>query len=254
MALTSASSFSDCVGPSHSVALVRSLPGVVNFTLNKELPLPLKRLLGPQLDWVDKVTHFCSTPLHVYNTQRRWVGGVERWSLHCHCPHPYGLKCLAATMVVVQIIKKMFYGCGYNNKFLLYRELVNYRVSNGLGLVGTLVVGQMHLIYIKVGMPVMYESLRKHLYLGNHVSCPGCYAFYIIIICSDCARASGTDVERCARRTRRLLERCYATLREVSPLRLYSSEEAERHRRQQLRRFAWYHLPIDTASLKWVSF
>lgn len=238
---------SDCASPSHTVALVRSLPGVINFAWNQEIIIPLQRMLAPEYDWVLKLTHFCSSPVRIHNDHHYWLNGIERFRLHCHCLDPHSLQCQAATVVMVQLVRKFFRGCGYNNKFLMYRELCNYKVSNGIGLVGSSLVEGLHYIYIKVSLQSMYNSIRRHIYLGNHVSCAGSLGYYLVLVCTKCGRMPSTvHAERCAKRTRRLLLRCYRLLRKTSKFTLYSCEASERHIRRRLRHYVWYKLPLCT--------
>lgn len=237
----------DCLGPSHTVALVRSTPGVINFAWNQEIVIPLKRLLSPEYDWVIKLMHYCTCPLHIHNDNHRWLNGVERFRLHCHCQDPHSLQCQAASIIMVHVVRRFFRGCGFNNKFLMYRELCNYKVSHGIQLVGSVLMGKLHLIYIKVSLGGMYRSIRHHIYLGDHVSCAGSLANYIILVCHKCGPyPSASVVERCAHRTRRLLLKCYRLVRQTSNFTLYSCEPSERLIRRRLRRYVRYRLPFST--------
>ncbi|ARE31901.1 putative 6/7 kDa protein [red squirrel adenovirus 1] len=119
----------------HIVATVRSVPAIINFILNWELPVPWKRLFAPEEQWITKFLHFCNCPMLVLNRQHKFLGGVERWSLHCHCNKPYGLQCLAAAVMMKRICSFYIRGGGYCNKYLFYRELCNQDCSNALAFI-----------------------------------------------------------------------------------------------------------------------
>lgn len=239
-------SLSNCHGPAHTVALVRSLPGVVPFALNEEIPLPLKRMLGLELDWFCKLTNYCTTPVTIFSKHHRWINGVERFTLHCHCLNPHSLQCQCAAVMLVEVVRKFFQGCGFNRKFTIYRDMCNYKVSNALSLVGSTLMGSQHYIYIKCSMFSNYVLIRKKVYLGDHVSCVCPGGFYIILVCSQCGPLpSAHTVEKCAKKTRRLILRMYRVLHQYSSFTLYSAEASERVRRKRLRHHAWYRIPIE---------
>lgn len=237
----------------HVVALVRSVPGVINFILNWELPIPISRLF-PQHDYILKFLHYCPCPLDVYNKQHKYACGAERFALHCHCYKPHSLECQAAAVIMYNVVKKFIAGAGYCNKFLLYRELCNKDCSNCFAFVGSCWVQKRHYIYVKCNLGGMYIIARKHVYLGNHMSCSGSYGNYIILVCDKCKDLSEYAAYACARRTRRVMLKCFKAIKINSPWKLISSKKNEQYRQQCIRRFVRYKLPINIDHRDWVSF
>lgn len=243
---------SDCVGPSHTVALVRSLPGVVPFALNEEISLPLRRLIGPDLQWIFKMIHYCSTPLSIHNAEHRSLNGVERFRLHCHCPDAHSLQCQSTAVLVLQHVRRFFKGCGYNYKFLFYRDICNH-ASQGLRLVGSSLVNGKHYIYIRTSLFTMYYQIRRYVYLGDHVPCVSNTAYYIVLVCHECGMFPSCEAaEKCARRTQRLMRRMYKIISHFSSFTLASYEHCERLKRKRLRHHAYYKIPVQTYSHRWV--
>lgn len=238
----------------HIVATVRSSPSCINFILNWELPVPWNYLFSEEDRWVLRMTNYCNCPLLVLNRQHKYVGGVEKWGLHCHCGNPYSLQCLSAAVIMQKALSLFIRGGGYNNKFLFYREMVNYHCSNALGLVGSIHFRGTHYIYLKCNQLLIYTMIRNSVYFGEFVPVVGSFGSYIIMVCKSCSCVSAETAQKCAERSRRILVNCYRVVRTRGTWRLKSAQECESHRQACLRKFVKYGLPINIQSLKWVSF
>lgn len=241
-------------GSAHVVATVRSVPGLINFILNLEMPVPINRLFNHHEKWILQFISYCSCPLMLLNPQRKFVGGHERWAIHCHCKDPYSLQCLCAAVVMQKAISLYVYGAGFNSKFLFYREICNYNCSNMFGYVGSVYFRKFHYIYLKIKDDEMYVHLRKKMLFGNHVCTSTIFGNYIILICKNCKSLSPAAVQACARKVRKKIVHCYKTLDEKKQWKFVNAQKYEKFRTSCIRKFCRYQVPINIKHPNWFSF
>lgn len=241
-------------GVTHVVATVRSVPGLVNFIIDCELPIPLRKLFPSHEKWILNLLDYCPAPLNLINPQRKFVCGQERWAVHCHCFKPFSLQCLAGGALVSKVLKNYIYGARFNAKFLMYREICNYNCSDSLAYIGSIMYKKTHFIYLKVRHDDMYLLLRKNVRFGNHVGVCSIFGNYIIITCKKCHNINYNNVQSCAYRTRKKIVQCYKTLYVAKKWKLVSAQSQESYRQSCLKKFCKYKIPINIKHPKWFPF
>lgn len=241
-------------GVTHVVATVRSVPGLVNFIVDCELPIPIRKLFPDHEKWILNFLDYCPAPLNLTNPQRKFVCGQERWSVHCHCAKPFSLQCIAGAVIVQRAIQIYIRGAGFNAKYLLYREICNYNCSDCLAYIGSIMYRGTHFIYIKIKFDDMYVTLRKMVAFGNHVSICSIFGNYIILECKRCKILSTMNVQHCAYRSRKKLVNCYKAIHSTKRWKLISSQSRERFRQSCFKKFCRFKLPINVKHPKWFPF
>lgn len=188
----------------HPLSLVRSTPSAIVFVPCFELPIPWPKiltnyemvLLEPQLCYGLELDTMCF--------RRKYLTGFENWILHCHCGNSKTLQCMAAKVVLNNLVEEILIGTWFNRFHLEYRNYVNQRVSESVLYVGSVIFRQTHLIYIKISHDVDAAKIAQ-LNLGEAVWCDCDYCSYMVLICRNRCYRSDVMLKCCARRTRRMM-------------------------------------------------
>lgn len=241
-------------GVTHVVATVRSVPGLVNFIIDFELPIPIVKLFPAHEKWILNFLNYCSAPLNIVNPKRQFVCGQERWAVHCHCAKPFSLQCLSGAVIIQRVLKNYIRGAGFNAKYLMYREICNYNCSDSLAYVGSVMYRGIHFIHLKIRHDDMYITVRRMVDFGNHVGICSIFGNYVIIECKKCTAMNYDNVQQCAYRTRRKIINCYKALYSAKRWKLVNNQEQERYKQSCLKKFCKYKVPINIKHKKWFPF
>ncbi|ARQ79796.1 E4 34K [bat adenovirus 10] len=196
-----------CVGDSHIVAEVTSLPSAACFWVNYGLPVPWKLILEKfelhlYNHLLDLCWKCCGTDCYV-----KWrVSGFESWHVHCHCDKKGSLQCLAGAAIKKHFLQDLIIGSNYNLKFPFYRRYVNTAVpTDVIRYEGSIFFRGKHLIYIQLlsqdqrSKDIYEVFFRDTNHYFNSTTCK------VILLCTSCVSLTEIAACSCMRNTKKIM-------------------------------------------------
>ncbi|AGT75958.1 E4 control protein 34 kDa [Human mastadenovirus C] len=228
----------------HNVSFVRGLPCSVGFTLIQEWVVPWDMVLTrEELIILRKCMHVCLCCANIDIMTSVMIHGYESWALHCHCSSPGSLQCIAGGQVLASWFRMVVDGAMFNQRFIWYREVVNYNMPKEVMFMSSVFMRGRHLIYLRLWYDGHVGSVVPAMSFGYSALHCGILNNIVVLCCSYCADLSEIRVRCCARRTRRLMLRAVRIIAEETTAMLYSCR-TERRRQQFIRALLQHHRPI----------
>nr|APD78446.1 34K [Simian adenovirus 13] len=228
----------------HSVAVVRSLPCCAALAVLLEWPVPWDMILtNYEMNILKNFMKVCDCCASIDLRRSEVLHGYELWTLHCHCEKPGSLQCKAGGVLLAKWFYMLVYGALINQRFLWYREIVNFKMPKEVYYVGSSYVRGRHLIWLKVKHDIHAAAALEKISFGWGRFTYGHINNMIILCCTYCWDLSEIRVKCCARRTRRILLRTVKVILEEFKAPLCCSK-TEVRRQRWLRKLMVYGCAI----------